>query len=125
MPRLLLLSMLLLSASASAQKVVTLSWTPGSNPGWTETCTTNSYCLTGYTLYEMTSGAPVAVASIGQNSTTVSITPPPPVGVHVYTVVQNGLNSAGAAVQSTCNPSIVLNCLKNSYGRTCRVGQSW
>jgi hypothetical protein len=118
-----LLAVLLLSGSAWAQKTVTLTWTPGSNPGWN--CVNNVYCLTGFTLYEQTSGAPVAVANAPQTSTSLSFTPPPAVGPHVYDLVQNGINGSGKPVQSADNPSIVITCWKNSYGRMCSVGKAW
>jgi hypothetical protein len=120
----LLLGIILIAPACLAQKSLHFSWTPGSNPGWTE-CTSGPYCLTGYTLYETTNGTPVVVASIAQTDASVSISPLPSKGSHTYELVQNGTNEASVPVQSTGNPGIVINCWKSGSGRTCKSGKSW
>lgn len=88
-------------------------------------CSTGNYCLTGFTLYEITTGIPVVIVQIPQTTTTYKMTPLPSKGSHSYEVVQNGLNGAGTPIQSLSNPGLVINCVKAGLWRTCHVGKSW
>lgn len=115
--------LLLVAAPAFAQKGVKFSWTPGANPGWT-VCASGNYCLTGYTLYETTSGALVAIASIPQADSSYVLSPLPSAGTHTYELAQDGI-SGGAPVQSTGNPGAVVNCKKHVTWRSCSVGKVW
>lgn len=121
-----LLALIFLAPACLAQKTLQLTFTPAVNPGWVA-CAAGTYCLTGYTLYEMTSGAPVAVAAVPETNTSLSLLPLPSIGVHVYHLVQDGLDGTGSAVQSTGSPNIVVNCWENQEknGRGCAVGVSW
>jgi hypothetical protein len=120
----LLLGILLFSPVSLAQKAIQFTWDPGANPGWTS-CTSGTHCLTGYTFYETTTGTPVVLASVPQNTTSYTLSTLPSKGFHTYTVAQNGLNGSGATVQSKGNPGIVINCWKTLWGRTCKPGKSW
>ena len=98
--RSLLLSIVisLLAVAAPAQKSIAFTWTPGNNPGWVS-CSTGTYCLTGYTFYEMTSGIPVAVAAVPETNTSLSLSILPSIGIHVYHLVQNGLDGTGSSAR--------------------------
>lgn len=113
----------LLTPAAQAQKSIHVAWTAGLSPGWAD-CSTGDGCLTGYTVYETTSGVPVQIASLPQATPSYDL-PSPSVGVHTYAVAQNGINGKGVAVQSTANPGWVVSCWKTSYGRACKVGKVW
>ena len=121
----ILITVLMLSTSVGwGQKTILFSWTPGSNPGWTA-CSSGNWCLTGFTLYEITTGIPVAVAQIPQTSTTYTMSPIPSNGSHSYELVQTGTNGNGSAVQSLNNPGLVVNCRKAGLWRTCSIGKHW
>src|ERR1700689_1566614 len=121
---LLLIALALTSSAALAQRSVQFTWAPGSNPGWTP-CTSGTYCLTGFTLYEITTGTPVLMAHTLQTTTTYTLTPLPSKGSHSYELVQDGIDGAGAAVQSSGNPGLVINCKKAGLWRSCSIGKSW
>ena len=121
----LLLSGIMLGAiPTQAQKSILFTWIPGVNQGWTP-CSSGHYCLTGFTLYEISTGTPVAVAQIPQTATTYTMSPLPSKGSHSYELVQTGTNGTGAAVQSLKNPGLVVNCRKAGLWRTCSIGKSW
>lgn len=113
---------LLMSGYASAQKQIHLQWTEGNSPGW-KSCTAGAYCLTGYTLYELTA-VPTQIALIPQASTTYSF-PIPPIGYHSYSLVQDGIYPAGSPVQSSGNHGFMVYCQKVSGWRTCSVKKRW
>lgn len=113
----------LLGGSAIAQKAVHVSMAPGINPGWAN-CTSGTNCLTGFILFETTSGTPVQIASIPQTATTYTMGYPS-AGSHTYELVQGGLNGAGEVVQSEGNPGWVLNCTKVTGGRKCVLKKQW
>jgi hypothetical protein len=119
-----LVLVLVLSGPAFAQKKLEFKWTPTPSPGWT-VCSTGTYCLTGFTVYETTTGTPVPVVSAPQTSTTAILSTLPPSGYHSYEVAQNGLNSVGAPVKSLSNPGVVVNCTRNGPSRMCRTTKSW
>jgi hypothetical protein len=108
---------------ALAQKQLQFKLTQVVAPGWSD-CTTGDGCLTGYTIYETTSGVAVQVASVPQTATVYDL-PIPSVGVHTYAVTQNGINGLGLPVQSTGNPGVVVSCWKVTGGRQCKVGKVW
>jgi hypothetical protein len=107
-------------AVTPGERYIQFNWTQGVNPGWTS-CTTGKFCLTGYTLYETTSGTPVALVTVNQHHTSYNIGIPAP-GQHTYQLVQNGLNGSGQAVQSSNNPTAVVSCTHpKGSGRQCTV----
>ena len=114
--------LVLLSPVALAQKAIQFQWSAGPSPGWT-TCTSGSYCLTGYSLYETTSGSPVLMAVVPQTATSY-VAPLPSVGYHLYQVTQNGL-VAGNTVHSAGNHTVSVNCTRVSGWRKCVPGKSW
>lgn len=122
-----ILACFLVSAAAMAQSSVAFKWFPRSTPGYTS-CTSGSYCLTGFTLVDSwTLGSTSVVGTYPQSSTGTTVSPMPAVGTHVFTLAQNYTDGQGSAHQTTANPGIVVNCKKNAAktGRTCSYGKSW
>ena len=115
----------ILSAPALAQRSINFSWAPGVNDGWAA-CTSGPACLTGFTLYEITTGTPVNIGTVPQSTTSMVLSPLPSVGSHSYELVQNG-SVNGSPVQSSGNPGLVINCRKNAEntGRICVEGKHW
>jgi hypothetical protein len=122
--RFVIIALLAVSQVSLAQKSITFSWQPGISQGW-QPCTSGNYCLTGFTLSEITTGIPVTIANIPQTTLTYNMSPLPSRGSHSYQLAQNGIDGTGTAVQSQGNPGVVINCTKFWWGRTCSVGKHW
>jgi hypothetical protein len=122
MKKLTICALLVLCSIASAQSFhqLTINWTnPNSlaTNGWqpcafTATPPIATVCVQGFTLEDTTIGAspvvlsPSCSATVTTNclspaSTSFVVTPLPAVGSHSYALVTNGLNSTGAALNST------------------------
>lgn len=106
-----------------AIKAIQVPIVPAESPGWND-CASGSYCLTGFTLYETTSGSPTPVAVLPQVATTY-VMGYPSAGSHTYEVVQDATNGVGSPIQSTGNHGFVLNCVKVSGGRKCVLKKQW
>jgi hypothetical protein len=100
------------------------TWSQPASSGW-QACSSGPYCLTGYVLYEISTGTPVAVATAPEGSLSLTITPQPSIGSHSYELAQTGLDQNGVPVQSTRNTGVVINCRKNGTGRLCVMGKHW
>lgn len=117
---------LLLTVPVFAQNLHSVAFTWSSNATGYTNCTTGTYCLVGFTLYDVTSGTPEVVGIFPESSTGYTMPYLPSVGTHIYELAQNSLDGQGNPQQTTGNPGIVVNCWKTSKTtRVCKFGKVW
>lgn len=106
---LLLFGMTMVVGAATAQSKVVLTWTSGntgSNALPACPATSPTSCVTGYTL-SMDGTQVAGPSSIGPTATTYTQTPLPAPGSHSYSLVMNGFDALGAAIQSAAATATV------------------
>jgi hypothetical protein len=95
--------------AAVAQTSIVFTWTNG-NTGSTALpvcpATSPKACASGFTL-SMDGTQIAGPSSIGPTVTTYTQTPLPAVGSHSYSIVMNGFDATGAAIQSTAATATV------------------